>query len=327
MSPDELAPEVRDRMERELQEAQDQSDANIAALPSTLTASERANKITSLTNANATKRSQIRKAYGVSLRLRKFEKAARVAAGLPADPTTRLRESIGEASPSGTPSGTPRGSPPTTSFSPINTPRNNPSPPTNGHSSGPPQPPAQHQPPSHPPYGPRVSHHGDGPLTHINNNAAHSTQSGFGVLRSDRPVHVTPTTYHMQYPSKNIKKRKRGSDATSASSTPGPGLSMVEVSSENADAKFATRAKQSDESADTPMADAPSPDQGSVATQSVIEILSDSEGEDSSEVPIKSVETDEAAGYVVHEEEHAARPSSGHLGRPSGFMAKRGGKH
>ncbi|EKD13232.1 uncharacterized protein L3040_003034 [Drepanopeziza brunnea f. sp. 'multigermtubi'] len=320
MSPDELSPQKRAEMEKALQETQDRTDAAIASLPASYTEAERASRTSSMLNANASKRSQIRKSFGVSLRLRKGQQAARVAAGLPAAagtkmPGTKLRESFGAASTHGPLAGAPSGA----SFSPINKPSSNASPPNNGYSPALLAPPQSYNAlPNHAPYGPRNLHQEDGLLTHINNNSVPPPDSG--IHRSNVPIPATSTHYHPQSSSNNSNKRKRDSVSTSASGTPAPGLSMVEVSSEDAAAKFANNKKSRTA---TPMADALSVPPGSGAKSSVIEILSDSSDSEDIELPIKSVEADED-----EEGDGDDAPSSSKLaGRPSGFMARRGGKH
>ncbi|KAI9050811.1 hypothetical protein LZ554_004930 [Drepanopeziza brunnea f. sp. 'monogermtubi'] len=319
MSPDELSPQKRAEMEKALQETQDRTDAAIANLPASYTEAERASRTSSMLNANASKRSQIRKSFGVSLRLRKGQQAARVAAGLPVAtgtkmPGTKLRESFGAASTHGPLAGAPSG----TSFSPINKPSSNSSPPNNGYSPALPPPQSYNALPNHAPYGPRNIHQEDGLLTHINNNSVPPPDSG--IHRYNVPIPVTSTNYRPQSSSNNPNKRKRDSVSTSASGTPAPGLSMVEVSSEDAAAKFANNKKSRTA---TPMADALGVPPGSGAKSSVIEILSDSSDSEDIELPIKSVEADED-----EEGDGGDGPSSSRLaGRPSGFMARRGGKY
>ncbi|CAL3963511.1 unnamed protein product [Diplocarpon coronariae] len=283
-SPSELPPEKRAQMERELQEAVDKCEQNIAALPADMSESERASRSQSYRNARATRQSQIRKSYGVSLRLRQTEKAARVLAGLSAVPGSKLKEPC--------PMGPSAGSPPAPSFSAINSPNR----PTNSFGSGPPPPKPNFQ-----PFVPLSNSPGmqDGaPLHSINSNYS---ASGFGVLRPNIQQHTTPTTYQARYARSSLSNESTHSPPDRST----PGLSMMEVSSEDAAARFAktekpaTGEEDKHKDADTEMREAPAATPAATsaapASSEVIEILSDSSDSEGAEVPIKSIESNEDA--------------------------------
>ncbi|PBP23578.1 hypothetical protein BUE80_DR005671 [Diplocarpon rosae] len=280
-SPNELPPEKRAQMDRELQEAVEKCEQNIAALPADMSESERASRTQSYRNARATRQSQIRKSHGVSLRLRQTEKAARVLVGLPAAPGTKLQEP--------SPMGTSAGSPPVPTFSAVNSPGRSTS--TYGSGSVPRRPNFQ-------PSAPLSSLPGmqDGlPLNSMNHS--NYSASGFGILRPNAQQHTTPTTYHARLGRSSLSNE-------STHSPPGrstPALSMMEVSSEDAAAKFAKTQKPASgpedkhKDGDTEMGEAPVATSVVPPSNMVIEILSDSGESEGPEVPIKSIESNEDA--------------------------------
>ncbi|TAQ86086.1 hypothetical protein B7494_g5600 [Chlorociboria aeruginascens] len=75
-SPSELSPERKMELDRQLDEAEHKYQQQIADIPSSFSPTERANRLVSLKNGNASRKSQIRKSFGVSLRLREKDKAA-----------------------------------------------------------------------------------------------------------------------------------------------------------------------------------------------------------------------------------------------------------
>ncbi|KAK2627032.1 hypothetical protein QTJ16_004207 [Diplocarpon rosae] len=280
-SPNELPPEKRAQMDRELQEAVEKCEQNIAALPADMSESERASRTQSYRNARATRQSQIRKSHGVSLRLRQTEKAARVLVGLPAAPGNILKEP--------SPMGTSAGSPPVPTFSAVNSPGRS----TSTHGSG-----SARRRSNFQPSAPLSSLPGmqDGlPLNSINHS--NYSASGFGILRPNAQQHTTPSTYQARIGRSSLSNE-------STHSPPGcrtPGLSMMEVSSEDAAAKFAKTQKpasgQEDKhkDADTEMGEAPVATSAVPPSSMVIEILSDSGESEGPEIPIKSIERNEDA--------------------------------
>ncbi|KAE9376606.1 hypothetical protein N431DRAFT_435878 [Stipitochalara longipes BDJ] len=117
-SPSELSAERLAALNRELQDADDRYEQQIAEIPPTYTEAERTARLVSLKNANASRKSQIRKAHGVSLRLREKDKLARKVAGVspPGKAASEHRSSMTSMT------STPPSAAPTSSFSPINTP-------------------------------------------------------------------------------------------------------------------------------------------------------------------------------------------------------------
>jgi hypothetical protein len=118
-SPSELSAERLAALNRELQEADDRYQQQIDEIPLTYTEQERTARLVSLKNGNASRKSQIRKAHGVSLRLREKDKLARMAGGV-----SQAAKAASEHRPmtSITSQATPTSTPPVSSFSPINTP-------------------------------------------------------------------------------------------------------------------------------------------------------------------------------------------------------------
>ncbi|KAK0121496.1 hypothetical protein ONS95_009790 [Cadophora gregata] len=312
-SPSELTPEKRASLEKALQDAEAEAAQKISKIPSDLPADERQRRLTSINNANATKKSQIRRAHGVSLRMREKDKKARAAAGISPSATSRIQEFRASNSPAG--------SPPASSFSPING--------NTATYSGPPQPATAYRPPPPSaakrvfnPMSSQPSGH-DVPLTHARQQDT-STPSGFGVLKASTPSHITPTSYAASsalatYQVNN--KRKHGSQEPIGSQNGTPQLSMMEVSTEDAAAKFAKgyqkkladreredRERSKSKDKDTAMADVPN-GEGS-RNEAAIDISSDSE--DVEPPPMKSVEGD------GEESEGASKRAVG------GNMARRG---
>ncbi|KAH7412593.1 hypothetical protein BKA64DRAFT_332667 [Cadophora sp. MPI-SDFR-AT-0126] len=290
-SPSELTPEKRAALEQAIQDAENETAEKIAAIPSEWTAEERQRRITSLNNANATKKSQIRRAHGVSLRMREKDRQARVAAGISPSASSRIQEFRASHSPAP--------SPPAPSFSPINGNR--------ATHSGPPQPATSYQapPPSaatrvYNPSSPQPFSN-DVPLTHARQDD-NSARSGFGVLKSTGRSHITPDSYGSSsslatYQVNN--KRKHGSQEPIGGQNGTPRLSMMEVSSQDAAAKFAKgyekklaererEDRERSKSKDANMTDIPNGGGSESRNHAAIDISSDSE---EVELPVvKSVE-------------------------------------
>ncbi|KAH7342231.1 hypothetical protein BKA65DRAFT_287990 [Rhexocercosporidium sp. MPI-PUGE-AT-0058] len=325
-SPSELTPEKRASLEKAINDAELDYAEKIAAIPEEWSAEERQRRVTSLSNAHATKKSQIRRAHGVSLRMREKDKQARVAAGISPAASTRIQEFKASSQ-------SPAGSPPGSSFSPINSNTAARPTPANGY-SGPPQPPtAYRQPPMNAAsrvYNPMSSQPSsrDSPLTHALQSDA--SPSGFGILKAS-PASANPyaANYHANAQANN--KRKHGSQEPIGSRNSTPQLSMMEVSAEDAASKFAKgyqkkladreredRDREKTRDRDTRMTDALSANGEAAAgsrDNSAIDISSDSE---EVELPIvKSVEVDGDA-------EESEQPRKRSVG-PN--MARRGGKH
>jgi hypothetical protein len=248
-SPSELPPEKLAALNQELAD-EDARHARAVAQAATLDPTERANKLVSLKNGTASKKSQIRKKYGVSLRLRDKDKQARLAAttATPPPPTQRMNSNyISSPLPTRVSSAA---VPPTTGFSPINAgQRNGPSP--NGTPGGSPLPPASYPAPQRPPLAPSTA-----PLRHA--QADRNSDSGFGMLVSSHPRYapqnqMTTSTYAEQQ--RNGKRRRseddndgrqsrRASPYFAAANTlprapsQRPSLSMMEVSAEDAASKY-----------------------------------------------------------------------------------------
>ncbi|PMD63469.1 uncharacterized protein K444DRAFT_321058 [Hyaloscypha bicolor E] len=137
-SPSELPAERLAALNRELQDADDRYQQQIDEIPATYTEAERTTRLVSLKNGNASRKSQIRKAYGVSLRLREKDKLARKAARV-TPPGTAASEH--RSITSTTSQATPTSTPPISSFAPINTPpRIGPSPSDDSRPGNPPHP-------------------------------------------------------------------------------------------------------------------------------------------------------------------------------------------
>lgn len=330
-SPSELPPEKLAQMNREIEEVDEKTEQNIAEIPATFTPEQRASRLQSLKNQNATRKSQIRKSHGVSLRMRQKDKKARIDAGIEPLPA-RLDEFRASKGAKGSPLGTPHDFPPTSSFSPVNTVRNAP-PAASGHSA---------------------NHYGE-----------LSSSSGFGVLKNSKPINGTSANYQpgINYiptstPSSISNKRRRTSQEPTSSTYNHPpssyavtapqnhGLAMQEVSAEDAASRFAKRSSGHD----TTMADASNSNRrGSRADAVNIDSDGDSDSSSDGDIPaqpprtaepvrpagvLQSVETgDEVMGEgdgagvggdgVVREASREQRS----LSRGKGLMAKRGGKH
>jgi len=248
-SPSELPPEKLAALNQELAD-EDARHARAVAQAATLDPIERANKLVSLKNGTASKKSQIRKKYGVSLRLRDKDKAARLAATTTTPPPTQRMNSNYISSPLPTRVvSAAAASPPTTGFSPINAAqRNGPSP--NGTPGGSPLPPASYPAPQRPPLAPA-----NPPLRHA--QADRNSDSGFGMLVSSHPRYapqnqMTTSTFAEQQ--RNGKRRRSEDDNegrqsrrsspyfTAANTVPRapsrPNLSMMQVSAEDAASKY-----------------------------------------------------------------------------------------
>ncbi|KAL2076198.1 hypothetical protein VTL71DRAFT_1141 [Oculimacula yallundae] len=307
-SPSELPPEKRAAMEQAIIDAETDTAEKIAALSPSLSAEDRQRRITSLQNAIATKKSQIRKAHGVSLRMREKDKLARAAAGIISSAgANRIREYDASSSQS------PAGSPPAPSFSPINNNTSRPNPPPSNEYTGP----SAQGPYRNPQYNTMSSQPNgrESPLSHVHLNDAASS-SGFGILRASA---VPPSPYSPSYdagpPPQVNNKRKHGSQEPirSGSRTGTPQQSMMmEVSAEDAASKFAKgyRKKMAEreredrerntKQRDTSMTDAPASRSGDKQRIS-IDISSDS---DEIELAVvKSVEVDHGADAGAEENE------------------------
>jgi hypothetical protein len=130
-SPSELSAERLAALNWELQDADDRYQQQVNEIPATYTEAERTARLVSLKNGNASRKSQIRKAHGVSLRLREKDKLARKAAGV-TPPGKAASEHTSQATPTSTP--------PISSFAPINAPRIGISPSSDGRPGNPPYP-------------------------------------------------------------------------------------------------------------------------------------------------------------------------------------------
>lgn len=314
----ELTPQQRAALDQAIQDAETDCAEKIAAIPLDFSAEERQRRITSINYGNATKKSQIRRAHGVSLRMREKDKQARVAAGISPAASSRIQEF--KASSSSAPSGSPP------SFSPINdnaaTSR-----PLNGY-SGPPQPATAYRQP--PPgtatkiFNPMSTQPSgrDVPLTHARQDA--SSPSGFGILKATAPLSSYGASYHAN-PEHISNKRKYGSQEPIGVSRNGtPQSLMMEVSAEDAASKFAkgyqkkmAQREREDRgrNGDMSMTEAPRAS-SSGNTVIAIDISSDSE-----DVELPIVKSGEADGEAADTPENEPRRSLG----PK--MARRGGKH
>jgi hypothetical protein len=278
-SPSELSPEKLAALESELQEAEDRYQQQIAEIPTSYTEAERAHRLTSLKNANASRKSQIRKAHGVSLRLREKDKVARKAAGI----TPPGRPHLESGSPQPATTARPTSTPPTSSFSPVNVPPSRHSPSEYGRSGGPPHPSAvshYNGPYGNPPHPSTGSQYKQPPqnarirvqnpfsephpntLTHALESV--TPASGFGILRVSHPQPLTPTNY---LKSNNTNKRRRSPEDDGSPNPPRttagpsyfapnlfdqhsaksptqpntPALSMMQVRAEDAASKLARK--------------------------------------------------------------------------------------
>ena len=366
VNPSQLSPEKKANMDAEIS-AEDIRYHDVCLAidhDADLTAEEKLQKKTSRKNMNATKKSQIRKKYGASLRLRERDKIALKATALssPAaassskpypsysSPAVQLPSYI---------------STPSSGFSPINAPSR--------HVAGPSRPP-----PILPPQYTQQQN-GNASASSSTNLRSDARLSGFGILRTNKPSR--PQGYQNQNPSYPNKRQRTSSigDASGSgtqspaiphlippmartrtpydppSSTSGPGLSMIEVSSEDAASKYPKkkvpvaaaqakweqlRPRKNDDqmqAAQSTPADATAPGrQGSNTVREAIEIDSGSDTEDLAEQnrqgarilhqlmadqdrPLPSTEDTESEGA-------ASRPTSSGRGRPQKFMARRGGR-
>ncbi|KAG4435423.1 hypothetical protein IFR05_009097 [Cadophora sp. M221] len=320
-SPSELTPEKRASLEKAIDDAETEHRDKIAAIPADWSAEERQRRTTSLNNAHATKKSQIRRAHGVSLRMREKDKQARVAAGISPAASSRIQEFRASSQSS------PAGSPPSSSFSPINNTAARPSP-VNGY-HGPPQPPTAYRQPTANTasrvFNPLSSQPSgrDAPLTHA--LQSDGSPSGFGML-----VAGSAGSYANN-------KRKHGSQEPIGSRNNTPGLSMMEVSAEDAASKFAKgyqkkladreredRDREKTRDQDTSMADAPSGEGAGSRGKEAIDISSDSE---EVELPIvKSVEVDGDVEETEQPRKRSVGPNMARRGE-DGSSAKEGAEN
>jgi hypothetical protein len=286
-SPSELPPEKRAAMDKEIQDADDKYEQQIAAIPKDYTEEQRQARMTSLKNGVASKKSQIRKSYGVTLRMRERDKQARKSAGMSTPPTNpRLEEYRAQPPPrpnSGGPvNGTPISTPPVSGFSPINGNKNNaPTPPTatNNYGSGSPKPQApwgsdislgqyksQYRPP---PINAAQRVQNSFTIPHPN-TLTHALEAqpapGYGVLRPNNPPQqLTPSNYQQV----TSNKRRRTSEDVGGAEPRGVtngerdqgGLAMLPVRVEDAASKFPRKnpllpGQRREDAADVPMTEA-----------------------------------------------------------------------
>jgi hypothetical protein len=251
-------------MDKEIQDADDKYEQQIAAIPKDYTEEQRQARMISLKNGVASKKSQIRKSYGVTLRMRERDKQARKSAGMSTPPANpRLEEYRAQPPPrpnSGGPvNETPTSTPPVSGFSPINGNKNNtPTPPTapNNHGSGSPNPQApwgsdislgqyksQYRPP---PINAAQRVQNSFTIPHPN-TLTHALESqpapGYGVLRPNNPPQqLTPSNYQQV----TSNKRRRTSEDVGGAEPRGVthgekeqgGLAMLPVRVEDAASKF-----------------------------------------------------------------------------------------
>lgn len=115
VSPSDLPLEKRALLDAEIQKVDDRYEQRFSELAPDLSTKERSRKISSLKNMNTSQKSQIRKKYGVSLRLRDRDKRGRISLGLDT-PSQGKRKNMTDSSASGSPA-------PVTGFSPVNAPQ------------------------------------------------------------------------------------------------------------------------------------------------------------------------------------------------------------
>ena len=247
-SPSQLTPEKLAALQQELQDEDDKYATLRAAAQALPVASERDARLVSLKNGNASKKSQIRKKYGVSLRLREKDKAAaRNAVSIAAPPPNpRLNASSYMAS-LPTPTSSAGLTAPTTGFSPINAAQRNGPSPLNGLPYGPPPSSLSQRPPMT-----------NGPLRHA--QADQPSGSGFGMLVNNTHPRYAPhnqmTTSTYAEQQRNAKRRRSEDDddgrqsfrpsfysshsnTPSSTAPPRPSrMSMMELSSEDAANKY-----------------------------------------------------------------------------------------
>lgn len=259
-SPSDLPPEKLAAMNRDIEDEDERFKKKLAGIPSDLTEAERAKRVESFKNANATRKSQIRKSYGVSLRLREKDKKAKEAMKSGTDtppPKGRLDEFRAPASSKGPVSSQSNGTDTSNAhgFSPINKPGSGPSP-TNGLTFSAAQ--SQYRPPpsnaaqrvfnpnsNHPNM---LTHAREGqPVQNVNN-------SGFGMLEPTQTSPMPPMNYQQV---QQTNKRRRTSEGTSspgtgyssphfAAAVPTQSAGLAIVSVEDAAVKYAKRAKPLD---------------------------------------------------------------------------------
>jgi hypothetical protein len=280
-SPSELPPEKRAAMDKEIQDADDKYEQQIAAIPKDYTEEQRQARMISLKNGVASKKSQIRKSYGVTLRMRERDKQARKSAGMSTPPTNpRLDEYRAQPPPrpnSGGPvNGTPTSTPPVSGFSPINGNKNNaPTPPTapNSYGSGSPKPQApwesdislgQYKSQYRPPPVNAAQRVQNSFTTPHPNTLTHTLESqpapAYGVLRpNDPPQHMTPSNY--QQVTSNKRRRTSGDESRGEKEKENGGLAMLPVRVEDAASKFPRKnpllpGQRREDAVDVPMTEA-----------------------------------------------------------------------
>jgi hypothetical protein len=266
MSPSDLPPEKLAAMNEELEEEDrkyKQKLEDISKVPE----AERAAKLTGYKNANATRKSQIRKAYGVSLRLREKDKMAKKAAQSSSPGSAHLEE-FRAAPPSKDPSSSQPSEEGSTlhvsGFSPINAPSARSSP--NGFTSMPAQA-SQHRLASTDSTE-RVDRPYSGPYTNtptrqnpFNQSNTSSYNSGFGILKTTVPSPTPPMNYQQVQQTNKRRRTSKGrspisTDYHSPQSAPAPAptstgvsttgsysSSLAMIHTEDAASKYAKNAK------------------------------------------------------------------------------------
>lgn len=355
-SPSDLPPEKLAAMNQDLEDEDERYKKKLAEIPNDLTEAERTKRVEGLKNANSTRKSQIRKSYGVSLRLREKDKKAKQAMNSGTDtppPKGRLEEFRAPAPPKGPVSSQRNGNstPNVPSFSPVNAPSSGPSS-TNGLAFSATQ--SQYRPPpsnaAQRVFNPGSNH--PDTLTHAREglSSQNANSSGFGMLKLIQTSPMPPMNYQQV---QQTNKRRRTSEGTSSPGTgynsphfpaavPSPhstGLAMVSV--EDAAAKYAKRAKPLDSAQrQGPPAAGATPSKnfavvlpslaGSGTKESAYTIISSSEDD---EIPAAvningkrtsaSVEEDSSSADADKPLPSVESPISGRMS----FRAKRGGKH
>ncbi|CZT06455.1 uncharacterized protein RAG0_12157 [Rhynchosporium agropyri] len=316
-SPSELTPEKRAAMEKAIADAEADTAEKIAALASSEYSEEaRQRRTTSLTNAIATRKSQIRKSFGVSLRMRETDKQARLAAGIGSlSGPSRIREFDAPSSVS------PGVSPPASSFSPINgnsnTSRPSASLPSDGYTG-----PSSQGPYRIPAYDSAIRSNGhESPLRAVQTSDG-ASPSGYGVLKASGP-----SPYPGYYPPTVNNKRKYGSQEPhlrADGATPQMSM-MMEVSTEDAASKFEKGYKKKmadreerdrehhERARDVNMTDAPA----SAPKEKISIEISSSDSEEVESDVVKSVEDDHGVEENVEPRKISVGPG----------MARREGKH
>lgn len=268
-SPSELSPEKLARLNQELAD-EDAKYARSTAAAQDLPEVERTARLISLKNGNASKKSQIRKKYGVSLRLREKDKAARKAAAAAETPPPNPRLSAYMAAPMPPRTSSAGSTVPTIGFSPINARQQNASSHTRRSPYG--APPASFP---VPPQRPSVAS-SNAPLHHAHTDQHPGT---FGMLLNGTPRYapqnqMTSSTFAEQR--RNAKRRRSEDDdghqsirssyysmntapASTAPAPRRPRMSMMEVSSQDAATKYPKKALIPGQTRDSPPLSSTSP--------------------------------------------------------------------